>query len=249
MNFDIFRARAVTYTFGGLSAAGAARGAISALNQYLYTSEGLIDPATSKPYTYSTIAEDGGDPRLNISFRFFNWFVRDEFRVNSRLTLNFGLRYEAIFFPGLDPEAPYPLSRQIDGDHKDFAPRVSFTWRATKDAKTVVRGAFGTFYDVPALSIFYTAAQVNGRRFLSYQVAGSDPKAPLFPTVPTLSDTALVVKLTINAFAPGYTNTYQIQGNLQVQRELPFNLVLTAGYNYAAQRHGLIRRTSTWDPR
>jgi hypothetical protein len=238
-NFDIFKSRNVAYTFGGLSAAGTTRGAVSALNQYLYTVQGLTDPSTGKPYTYSTFAEDGGDPRLNISFRFFNWFVQNEFRVNERLTINAGIRYETILFPGLDPEAPYALSRQIDGDHKDFAPRVSFNWRATKDAKTVVRGAFGTFYDVPALSIYYTAAQVNGHRFLSYQVAGTDSRAPVFPTVPALSDTALVVKPNINAFAPGYKNTYQIQGNLQVQRELPLNLVLTVGYNYAAQRHGL----------
>jgi hypothetical protein len=238
-NFDIFKSENVAYTFGGLSAAGSVRGAVSALNQYLYTVQGLIDPATGKPYTYSTFAEDGGDPRLNISFQFLNWFAQDEIRINSRLSLNLGVRYETILFPGLDPDAPYPLSRQIDGDRKDFAPRFSFTYRATKDAKTVVRGAFGTFYDVPGLSIFYTAAQVNGHRFLSYQVAGTDPQAPVFPTVPTLSNTALIVKPNINAFAPGYKNTYQIQGNFQIQRELPFSLVLTLGYNYDAQRHGL----------
>src|SRR5215831_4267565 len=151
-NFDIFRARNVAYTFGGLAAAGAARGAVSALNQYLFTAQGLTDPATGKPYTYSTFAEDGGDPRLNISFQFLNWFVQNEFRVNERLTINVGVRYETIFFPALDPDAPYPLSRQIDADRTDFAPRVSFNWRATQDGKTVVRGAFGTFYDVPPLS-------------------------------------------------------------------------------------------------
>jgi hypothetical protein len=238
-NFDIFRSRSVTYTFGGLSAVTGARGAVSALNQYLYTTQGLIDPATSKAYTYSTFAEDGGDPHLSIPFKFLNWFVQNEIRLTSQLTINAGIRYETIFFPDLDPNAPYPLSRKIDGDRKDFAPRLSFTWRASKDAKTVVRGAFGTFYDVPSLAIYTTAAQVNGDRFLSYQVAGSDPRAPIFPAVPALTDTALVVKPNINAFAPGYKNTYQIQGNLQVQRELPLNLVLTLGYNYAAQRHGL----------
>jgi hypothetical protein len=149
------------------------------------------------------------------------------------------VRYEAILFPGLDPQAPYPQSRKIDNDLKDFAPRVSFNWLATNDAKTVVRGSFGTFYDVPALSIFYNAAQVNGNRFLSYQIAGTDPKAPVFPNVPTLTDAAFIVKPNINAFAPGYKNTYQIQANFQVQRELVRNVVLTVGYQYAAQRHGL----------
>jgi hypothetical protein len=238
-NFDIFKSRNIAYAFGGLAAVPGARGAVSALNQYLYTVQGLTDPATGKPYTYTTFAEDGGDPTLNISFNFVNWFVQDEFRINPRLTINAGVRYESILFPGLDSQAPYPLSRKIDDDHKDFAPRVSFNWLATKDAKTVVRGAFGTFYDVPPLSIYYTAAQVNGRRFLSYQISGSDPNAPVFPNVPTITDTAYVVKPNINAFAPNYKNTYQIQANLQVQRELARNLMLTVGYNYAAQRHGL----------
>jgi hypothetical protein len=238
-NFDILKSENLTYSFGGLSAVSGVRGAVSSLNQYLYTVQGAVDPATNKPYTYSTFAEDGGEPKLNISFNFINWFVQNEFRVNSRFTVNAGIRYEAILFPGLDPNAPYPLSRKIDNDLSDFAPRLSFNWLATKDGKTVVRGAFGTFYDVPGLSIFYTAAQVNGERFLSYQIAGSDPNAPLFPSAPTLSNTSYVVKPNINAFAPGYKNTYQIQTNLQIQREIARNVIVTIGYNHDAQRHGL----------
>src|SRR5262249_4528491 len=34
-------------------------------------------------------------------------------------------------------------------------------------------------------------------------------------------------------------NTYQLQANLQIQRELGWHTVITAGYNYAAQRHGI----------
>jgi len=247
-NFDILKSENVAFTFGGLSAVSGVRGAVSALNQYLYTLQGLTDPATSKPYTYSTFAEDGGDPKLNISFNFLNWFLQDEIRLNSRFTVNAGIRYEAILFPALDQNAPYPLSRKIDGDLKDFAPRVSFNWLATKDAKTVVRASFGTFYDVPSLAIFYTAAQVNGARFLSYQISGSDPNAPAFPNVPSLSNASYIVKPNINAFAPGYKNTYQIQTNLQIQREILKDLIFTAGYNYDAQRHGLYSQNINLGP-
>ncbi len=246
-NFDIFKARNVTYSFGGLSASNG-RPAVSALNQFLNTKQGIIDPATGKPYTYSTFAEDGGDPQLNIGFGFVNFFLQNEFRLTRRLTLNVGMRYETILFPTLDPDAPYALSRQIDADRKDFAPRISANWLATSDSKTVVRAAFGTFYDVPALSIFYNAAQVNGHRFLSYQIAGTDPKAPVFPAVPTITDAAFIVKPSISAFAPGFKDTYQIQANLQVQREIIRNLNLTVGYNYAAQRHGLYSQNINLGP-
>src|SRR5262249_43864737 len=47
-NFDIFKARNVAYAFGGLSAVSGTRAAVSALNQYLFTVQGLTDPATGK---------------------------------------------------------------------------------------------------------------------------------------------------------------------------------------------------------
>ncbi len=237
-NFDIQTPENRNFTFGGLAAA-AGRPAVTALNQYLYTVQGLIDPSTSKPYTYTQFAQDGGDPKLNISFNFINFFVQDEFRITPRFTLNFGVRYESILFPSLDPNAPYPLSRKIDDDKKDFAPRLAFNWTPFSDLKTVVRGSWGIFYDVPSLSIFYTAAQVNGDKFLSYQIAGSNPAAPIFPNVPTLNNVNLIVPPSINAFAPGFRDTYQMQGNLQIQREVLRNLSLTLGYNYDAQREGL----------
>jgi hypothetical protein len=109
----------------------------------------------------------------------------------------------------------------------------------TKDSKTVLRAAYGLFYDVPPLSIFYTAAQVNGDRFLSYQVAGGTPNAPVFPDIPAAGLSSQIVPPSINAFASSYHNTYQEQANVQVQRELGWNWIMTAGYNLALQRHGL----------
>ncbi len=236
--FNIFKAENRTFTFGGLAASGS-RSAVSALNQYLDTLQQLVDPATGKPFTYTQFAWDGGNPNLNIGFNFVNFFVQDEFRLSPRITLNAGVRYEAILFPGLDPNAPYPLSRKIDNDLKDFAPRFALNWRLTNDSKTVLRAAYGLFYDVPALSIFYTAAQVNGDRFLSYTVAGTDPLAPVFPNIPSAGLSTQIVAPSINAFAPGYRNTYQQQANIQIQREIGWHWFSTVGYNYAAQRHGL----------
>ena len=237
-NFDIQTPENRNFTFGGL-AANATRPAVSALNQYLYTKQGLIDPSTGKPYTYTQLQEDGGNPKLNISFNFLNFFLQDEFRITPRFTLNFGARYEAILYPSLDQNAPYPLSRKIDNDLKDVSPRLAFNWTPFSDLKTVVRGAFGTYYDVPGLSTFYTAAQTNGDAFLSYTIAGSNPAAPVFPNVPTLSGANLIVPPSINAFSPGLRSTYQLQGNLQIQREVLPNLSLTVGYNYDAEREGL----------
>ncbi len=227
-----------TFTFGGLAAAGP-RPAISALNQYLDTVAGTTDPATGLPFTYTQFTTNGGNPALNISFNFLNFFAQDEIRPTDNFVINAGLRYEAILFPVFDAQAPYPLSRSIPNDYSDIAPRFSFTYSPGRRQATVIRGAYGMYYDVPGLSTFYGAAQNNGVTFLSYLVAGNAPGAPVFPNVPTLTGSTFAVKPSINAFDPNFHDTYQHQANLQIQQQLSKNLLLTSGYLFSAQRHGL----------
>ncbi len=237
-SFDILKAENRTFVFGGLAAANG-RPAVSALNQYLDTLAKLTDPATGKPYTYTQFQEDGGAPHLAIGFNLVKAFLQDEFRVSPNVTINAGVRYETIRFPEFDANAPYPLSRSVNNDSLDFAPRFSVTWSPFADRKTVISGAFGMFYDVPNLSLFYGAALVNGDRFLSYQVAGTDPAAPVFPNVPVISSPTFLVKPSITAFAPGFRNAYQEQTTVQIRHEGPLGLLFTTGYNLSVMRHGL----------
>jgi hypothetical protein len=88
--FEILKAQNRSFTFGGLAAANG-RPAVSALQQYLNTAAGLVDPATGKPFTYTQFQEDGGDPHLTTAFQFVNFFLQDEFRVTPRFTLNLGV--------------------------------------------------------------------------------------------------------------------------------------------------------------
>jgi hypothetical protein len=97
------------------------------------------------------------------------FFVQDDFRVTSDLTLNLGLRYETSDVPlgmfgatdprVLDAGVPGPVKR----DTNNWAPRVGFAWsprsqnRLIGDGKTVVRGGFGIAYDV----LFYNLLTVN----------------------------------------------------------------------------------------
>jgi hypothetical protein len=228
---------APTFSFSGLAANAAHPTGVSSLNQFLNTVGGKVDPATGKPYTYSFLTTYGGDPSIRIAFNFLNFFAQDEVRLSQNLSLNVGVRYEAILFPTFDAQAPYPLSRSIPNDYSDFAPRVGLTWSPLK--KTVVHAAYGMYYDVPGLGTFYNAAQVNGRRLLNYQVAGGDAGAPVFPNVPDLSGSTSPVKTNITAFNPDFHNAYQHQANLQVQQDLGHNYQLTVGYQFASLRHGL----------
>jgi hypothetical protein len=203
-------------------------------------------PAT---VTYTIINGLSGDRR-------WEWgsYVQDDVRLTKRLTLNLGLRYDlytpnvevadrlANFVPSLN-DMFVAGSPQLHGsragvvtDRNNFAPRFGFAYQAT--GRTVVRGGFGVFYaseDVggdPRLAAnppFIGNPQFNAD-FTKFNAARkiSDGLPPDRP-------------LRVPSKGPGLHNPiryrpfdnripYTEQWNFNVQRELPGNMVATAGY-------------------
>lgn len=84
-------------------------------------------------------------------------FIQDDVKVNSRLTLNLGLRYE---WNGIPFGSTYQQLNEISNlanvywfrvprsDRNNFAPRVGFAWDPTGQGKWSIRGGFGVAYDV-----------------------------------------------------------------------------------------------------
>lgn len=225
-----------TFSFNGLAAANG-RPAVSALDQYLRTLAGDVDPATGRPYTYTQLAQNIGDPSVQLRFNFVNVFTQDEWRVNQNLTLNFGLRYEVIMYPTLDANAPYPQSREIATDTNNFAPRVGFNWAPGSDQKTAIRGGYGIYYDNPGLNLATGAAQTS-TRLLSYQVQGGAAGAPVYPRTLNAADPSFSVVPSITAFDPDFETMYAHNASIQMTRELARNVALSVGYSYWAHRNG-----------
>ncbi|HXM21645.1 MAG TPA: carboxypeptidase regulatory-like domain-containing protein [Terriglobales bacterium] len=104
----------------------------------------------------------------------WHFFGQDSWKVRNRLTLSYGLRYEYNtplqdphnevqgFFPGQQstrfPGAPKGILYAGDPgtpnpgltfpDRNNFAPRFGFAWDMLGNAKLVMRGGFGIFYDI-----------------------------------------------------------------------------------------------------
>lgn len=99
-------------------------------------------------------------------------YAQDTYKVSSRLTLNFGLRYELpspdteihnrqnLFVPGVQsqvfPSAPagllYPGDPSVPAgliptDHKGFAPRIGLAFDPTGSAKWLLKASYGIFYE------------------------------------------------------------------------------------------------------
>jgi hypothetical protein len=92
------------------------------------------------------------------------WFVQDDWKLDPRLTLNLGLRYEFITNPRDDAKQainsaadlqnptnaslPPLLFRVPRQDINNFGPRIGFAWDIFGDHKTSMRGGFAIAYDV-----------------------------------------------------------------------------------------------------
>lgn len=180
-----------------------------------------------------------GNPILQQRYYFYNGFGQDEFRVTPKLTLNVGLRYQYVQVPLLDAAAPFVNSQSARTDKLDIAPRISFTTSPFGD-KTVIRGAYGIYFDTPSLSFFQTAAQTNGdpARLQAYTISGTAAGAPAFPSIPTSAGAQFATKPNIVAFDPNFRIMYANQANLQIERQISNDLSVNIQYNMLLTRFG-----------
>ena len=182
----------------------------------------------------------------------FGTYVADDWRVNNRLTLNLGLRWEYLpppvevynRFANFDTQtgkvliAGYNSNANVGivAQHKMFAPRFGFAYQL--DRKTVLRGGFGIFYNAAGNG----GALYRLHRQLPFGATTSVVINELLPTYLTVAqglpaNPSLNVASIVNnptgtwySIPPNYKNAYAEQFNFGVERELPFNIVLKASY-------------------
>jgi hypothetical protein len=234
----------------------------------LFTSKNGVggDPvATGLTGYFSSGMRDILDHYMDIHDMEAGAFVQDNFRINRKLTLNLGLRWD-VFTPQTEAKNrqanfdPATGTMRVAGqngnsealvntDWKDFQPRFGFAYSVTE--RTVVRGGYGISFVPERDSVAQNRISYNPPFYFSQNYTQSGLSAPTraisqgLPT-PSTPD-PLHPAGNVQYQQPNMGNAYIQYWNLDVQRALTNTLVLDAAYAANKGTH-LLTMTSLNQP-
>lgn len=217
----------------------------TSLNSYIALLNGL-----AQNQSYAQIAAAGGLPnKLNyttgtadVRVDVFDGalFFQDDWKANQFLTLSGGLRWE---------------TENHISDHSDWGPRLAFAYaldghKDKKQAKTVLRGGYGFFYDRFRLGNLLGAARFNGGPTSQTQYTITNPTcfdATSLDAIlanPSVCGTASAVAKTIVQVAPAYHSPYTGQLGGSVERQINKGTSLTLTYLHSYGVHQMVTRNA-----
>jgi len=149
----------------------------------------LLDFAQDKPYSQSGPVinpKTGGYGGLSTGVRtlYTSFFVQDDWKVNRKLTLNLGFRYDDYGHLGSSKpyDTPYfqfgeggSFDERLYNGRVDFrsnhmgslnrvhgwSPRIGFAWAPFESRKTSIRGGYGLYYDRPGNQSWWNGSIYN----------------------------------------------------------------------------------------
>ncbi len=182
----------------------------------------------------------------------FGWYAADRWQVSQKLTVNIGLRYE--LYPlmtragyGIERYDPssnlvylggrgnVPTNAGISVSHKLFAPRIGIAYRL--DDKTVIRSGYGINYDpIPfsrPLRGWYPLV-INSNQVAPNGFAPISTLSQGLPPIvgPDISSGIVPLQNGSDERSPGnFIHRGYVQSwNFTIERKLPQNILLSAGY-------------------
>jgi Carboxypeptidase regulatory-like domain/TonB dependent receptor len=184
------------------------------------------------PFGYTSLQQDFGELNAEYDSAFYGLFVQDDWQLNARMKLLFGIRYDLFDVPAARPFAANPLSQDFRIDKNNFAPRAGFSWSLDNRATTVLRASMGLMYEPPLLDFYDNAILSNGDpRAYTVTVSGTAGGAPPFPaSLANLPPGFALPRQSPFAVDADFATQYAWLTNVQVERALRSDIALAVGY-------------------
>jgi TonB dependent receptor len=185
---------------------------------------------TTGARNYSSFSQTFGNPIVDYAVKDLGVYINDQWKVNNRLTVTLGARYEHTYAPPPPTANPlFPLTgAPIHTGPVDLMPRIGVAYRLND--KTVIRAGIGTYFARLVSGLLDDVYTGNGM----YQVSDSLSNAaliaqgPVFPNALAAPLTTIVGGAsTLDVLSPNLKTPYSEQGNIAVERQLSKDMVLT----------------------
>ena len=156
----------------------------------------------------------------------FGFYVQDEWKVNPRVTLNLGVRYDLQFL------------ETIGTDADNVSPRVGLAWSPFDSRRTLVRGSAGLFYDrVPLRAV--ANAHPLGRQHHGSGKPPADRRQPLAdagwaPGFPNILRGVVpsVTLVNLTTMDRHLQHAYSRQASLEIEHQIGERATISVGYQY-----------------
>lgn len=201
--------------------------------QISYTFGSAASRATGVP---TAISVQAFPPNTDFYVQNFSAFAQDTWRVNNRLTLTGGLRWELnpplggdnlpYAAAGLDNPLTATLAprgtKQWNTDYKSFAPRVGIAYTLSEKQNWVLRAGFGIYYDLG------TGTALRGFTSFPYSSSRTLPAAQLaFPA----NEANLPPSPFLDSAQPPYASSfYFFDKNLKLPLTRQWNISTEKGF-------------------
>ena len=202
------------------------------------------------------------------SNRLFNdplmgFFIQDSWKVNRRLTLNYGVRYDLELTAQFTPatalnaaaEKAFNVTEGYPRDYNNVAPRLGLSWDPMGNGKTAIRAGYGLFYDHPSFASAFLSTTSDGALSSQLLIFGGTPKRALMAIDPTAANGASIFQGVLNTtgilgitylpneqrFDPKNSPFFNNQNFLNAGFPLallPFTLPIARNFQYAYAQQG-----------